>query len=566
MLLRRAPVFGDAPPRPTTTSSPGDDDSNDMGGSGVLVGADGDAGESEKKQASPPPHKPSPREIRLGEPLLTITGTVHGQLDDDARAAAAVPRYSALASPARPLVAVRLCQPILHRAAPGRPWSLTALSVTTAPLAAHHPLVEVHVAHQIPLSSSTSLSSPRQALVEVSVSPPAFGASIPGVAVGARVDVGDGLGAVYVRVEGGDAAPTLRSADLCALLGVPTVVPRVHVGFESAGLATTLRPLASTTPPEGMHALDGASGCRDGAWTVAVAGSPAEADATVRYTRDVASSYAVLSPRVEVEVCASSLPLIHSHRVSLRALWPVGRHSRLGIEYAATPAGSHVSLYWSRLGQRFGLPIAFAAAAPQPLAGWAVASVAPAAALVAASALASLWSASRRRRRRRRHAKNLDPDALALRVSRQRARAEDLAWLMAPVVEAAQRRSGREGGLVIRAAKFGLRDHSVAAAAAGPPHHPPRIAFAPEEEVADVRLALAALVGLDDDGGSEGGESPRRHVRVPAGVRWAALPGFWDPAPHAEDRDKVLVVRYALGRDGEDRIGVFTPGDEIVVA
>lgn len=110
-------------------------------------------------------------------------------------------------------------------------------------------------------------------------------------------------------------------------------------------------------------------------------------------------------------------------------------------------------------------------------------------------------------------------------VARRRAEADELTVVLATGVESRQAAAAaaavaaawrQRGGLVIASAKYGVRD-------------------APPDEVADVTIAVAALINGDDGDG---------RLFIPAGLRKSRLLGFWDPAPLSPADDKVLRVRY----------------------
>ena len=505
-------------------------------------------------------------EVRFGVPQLTVAGAIYGRLDGGRdMPSASTGRYQPLApfgvvpvGSASRLMMTKLSQPILHRGGPSRPWSFTLLSISMTPLTPGR-MVDIHVGHQIPFA--------RPVFLEASIDDTSgYGAGAPtsNMALGGRVDIGDNLGAAYFRLDGGGELVQrikTKALSLEALKG--GILPRLEVGFETGPMFSPFLTTAAA-PTKGMHALNNTINCRDGSWTVAASGSPSELGATVRFAYDFDFAYALFSPRFEMETCGSSRAA-HQH-VAVRALWPVGRYARFGIELSTTPMGSHASLYWSRLSQRLSLPILVTSisAANADGGAWA-ATVAPAVAVVGLTVLASLWSAvgrSRRRRHRRRRAMRarriqdlVDSDSLAGHVAQSRAYADDVAVIMMPTVEASQNRFGRRGGLVIHSAKLGIRDTVQQA-------WDRTVVFAATEEVADVTIAVAALVGSDD-------AHPLGRIFIPRGVRWGGIPGFWDPAPHAGSKQvngaKMLAVRYSMGERGEIRVAVFSEGDEVIL-
>jgi len=172
---------------------------------------------------------------------------------------------------------------------------------------------------------------------------------------------------------------------------------------------------------------------------------------------------------------------------------------------AATMGGSSgkggviISLSWSRLGQRFSLPVILA---PIPNAKFMLyATAVPFAAYVAAELL---WLRPREQKLRTKEVARLRK-TLRSKTFRRRRAAEEAAEIMAPSVERKMDAERQAGGLVIVDATYG-----------------------DEETKANVTIALAALV--------EG-----RQLTIPKGVDKNRIIGFYDPAPGAE---KVLEVTY----------------------
>lgn len=150
-------------------------------------------------------------------------------------------------------------------------------------------------------------------------------------------------------------------------------------------------------------------------------------------------------------------------------------------------------------------------------------------------------------------------------IAARRAEADDLVTVLAEPVSQRQRAQRERGGLVILSAKYGvLLDERPSAP--GQPSQPPPAggpsaaaaaaaasinlgpSWASPEEVADVTVALAALV--DDDG----------TLRVPEGLRKSRLLGFWDPRPR---RTKCLFVRYMFR--GQERVKEVMGRDELAL-
>lgn len=165
------------------------------------------------------------------------------------------------------------------------------------------------------------------------------------------------------------------------------------------------------------------------------------------------------------------------------------------------------------------------------------------------------------------------------RIEARRAEADNLVTLLAHPVRRRQRRERERDGLVILSAKYGIVASSScktttptpAAAspitantassflffgsdALSPPPSPdvvppPPSFLGPEwavpEEVADVTVAVAALVDGDEKEG-------RGSLYIPRGLRKSKLLGFWDPQP---GRTKCLMVKYMYaGREGVELV------------
>ncbi|KAH9997184.1 hypothetical protein F4779DRAFT_631492 [Xylariaceae sp. FL0662B] len=272
---------------------------------------------------------------------------------------------------------------------------------------------------------------------------------------------------------------------------------------------------------------------RQGSWTVSAAAEPMYQSGSLMYACDVGprsrqasakntstgvTTGAVAGRRVRVEAELSSNSFWAAY-LALRCLRRVGRFSKVGLEVGLSTYSLHLSLYWSRLGQRISLPFLMCSrfALHTRLLFWA--------ALVPFASLAAwdFWGryvASRHRRRRR--PEELDAQSDAGNDVQRRGEADQLTSLMATNVQTRQKGEYFENGLIILSAKYGVkaRDNSNAWGV---------------EEVADVTVAVAALV---DHG----------RLYIPKGIRKSNLLGFWDPAPSEE---KTLHVRYSYGgREG----------------
>jgi DnaJ family protein C protein 11 len=322
----------------------------------------------------------------------------------------------------------------------------------------------------------------------------------------------------FSKISGG-FAPMLE-----AFRNPPTLEAGYSFGRHDLGIQSGQ---AFTKPSErGLAAID----CdldenKTGSWTVSTGLTPGNAAAYLRYGRDLLSS---LTPsttprqkktgvRAEVELSGSGAQ--RDFFLAFRALKRIGRFSKAGLEVGISPTNLHLSLYWSRLGQRISLPFLVATTKARfstKLLFWTT--VFPFATLAA-------WELYRQRQQRVKAAAAAKSLASTLNrekklheyINRRRAEADELTVVLATGVEPRQAAERQRGGLVIVSAKYGVRD-------------------APPDEVADVTIAVAALV--DGEG----------RLVIPGGLRKSRLLGFWDPAPMGT---KVLRVRYMWR--GEER-------------
>lgn len=266
-------------------------------------------------------------------------------------------------------------------------------------------------------------------------------------------------------------------------------------------------------------------------WSASSTVTPGSAAGYLRYGKELYlpiisdTTTTQASARVELEL---STDTYSRHSFALRSLWRVGVYTALGLEVSMSSQAVHLSLHWSRLKHRFSVPLlvsSFASSASK-LVYWTV--VLPFAAVGASQFLLS---------RRKRSTKRLRTDLeLQAHSVKKRAEAEEYTRLVFATVDEQQRQRRDQGELVILGATY-----TTAEAAGGKEDDGSWVA----EEAANVTTPLASLI--DEDGA----------LLIPAGVKKAGLPGFWDPAP---GRDKVLQVRYSYrgreaavqvpGRDG----------------
>ncbi|KAK4141861.1 uncharacterized protein C8A04DRAFT_13719 [Dichotomopilus funicola] len=381
---------------------------------------------------------------------------------------------------------------------------------------------------------------------------------IPSLGLAAHQRIGHGI--AFFVADVGDWGPRTPKDGLTPVADVFRNPATIEVGYafgrDDLGMQFGQ---AFTKPAErGLASLDyDLDERKPGSWTVSTGFTLGVAAAYLRYGLDILPTLtpATLTPtprpqrraalRGEAELAATTY---HGLSLSLRALKPLGRFSKAGLEVSFSPSNTHLAFYWSRLGQRISLPFLVA-----PALGSAATTAVLSArvlfytAILPFTALAG-WEMYQHRRRinattmaqkrraaqqkqqqqqqqQKRSNKEKDREALALAnqekrlqasIARRRAEADELTVVLATGVEPRQIAERKRGGLVILSAKYGAPG---------------------DQEVADVTVAIAALV---DD---------RSRLYIPAGLRKSRLPGFWDPSP---GRKKVLRVRYLWqGREGE---------------
>lgn len=317
--------------------------------------------------------------------------------------------------------------------------------------------------------------------------------------------------------------------------------PSLELGFKTEPIMHTTAPETSSNCERGIRGLDHElNTSKEGSWAVSASATPATVTGFVRYSRDLELPFQIpsrpstplmpsipsspsppptpSSARVEVELCSNAF---QDRYLALRNLWSVGRFSRLGLEVGVSMHNLHVSVYWSRLGQRLSVPLLIT---PQPLSSpsllfW------TGALPFAGLATLQLFLHHRRSTRsgprsRRRTRRDLSPAATHMAIARNRYEADSVTVLLAQPVEARQKRQMALGGLVILGAKYGVFDQEGELSG---------------EFVADVTIAIAALI---DDSSANTGPG----LVIPSSVRKSRIPGFWDPAP---GKEKTLRVSYS---------------------
>lgn len=491
--------------------------------------------------------------IRCLVPTVCVTGGTHGFLEKPYRLAPLLAdRYQPpgpsihgqrhmeqlIASRFLPLFNLKLRQGFITNDTAGRgnrtlPNAVLETEVAILP----EPAVTTRVAHTVDL-----LGSENPVDVEICVTkygPATKSAPVVGLALHRQIANGTG----FLTIDAGDW--TLRPAEECLQYSRFSALtkgftntrnpfrsaPTVEVGYTVSAHDLGLRSGRGLTQPadRGVRGMDATMDADQpsGSWTASIGATSQTVAGYLRYSRDILSSTssptqsAEPSPgnracrsggggfRAEAELGSSRSwysPRQADDYLALRALKRVGRFSRLGFEVGVSPSNLHLSLYWSRLGQRINIPFLLAAkpglsaelvfwATVLPFLGFGVAEI-------LARGRAARWLKEEAREHRSRA-------KLQEYVARGRAEADELAVVLANGVGPRQRSERQAGGLVILSAKYSVRG-------------------APSDEVADVTVAVAALV---DNG----------RLYIPQGLRKSRLLGFWDPAPLDS---KVLSVRY----------------------
>ena len=503
--------------------------------------------------------------LRLADPTLTITGATHGLLDEPFKLAPVLldfyqppgpsihgPRRMErlLASRFLPVVNLNLRQGVFWRTEP-RSRALPDLVVEQELELLPHPSTTTRIGHSIKLPDSDEPLN-----VEVSVQKLLTRRSPLAPSLGLAVHNRVGAGTAFLVADGGDWS--LRTSRECRELsqfskisgGFAPMVdifrnpPTVEVGYAFGRHDLGMQSGQAFTKPaeRGLPSLDyDLDERKPSSWTISSGLIPGNAAVSLRYVRDLFFSSTLNAPsrngtkrpptiRAEVEFAGTTY---NNFFLAFRALKRIGRFSKAGLEISLSPTNLHLSLYWSRLGRRITLPFLAASTTPKPRSGslkllfWTT--VFPFAALAAwdlyrqrASSTSTTKAPRRTPTTTTAATGNKEKAQQERTIARRRAEADELTVVLATGAEPRQRVRRQRGGLVILSAKYGVRG-------------------APPDEVADVTIAVAALVEDHDSGDGR--------LVIPSGVRKGRLLGFWDPAPW--EGGKVLRVRY-LWR-GEER-------------
>lgn len=355
---------------------------------------------------------------------------------------------------------------------------------------------------------------------------------------------------------------------LSQLFGSYYSPPTLEVGYKSGGLSEDtlgLRSGRAFTKPAGVglrrldDSVDLSGPGKGGSWTISGALTSGGVAGYLRFGRNLLPSptgpesslipnrlRGLLGCRFEAELSTyksrphsvrgriRSLGRSEISQLSVRGLKKFGKSSKAGLEMSVNSTGSTVvlSLYHSTKNKSLTVPLMLFR--DQPSHHQLLTKVLLWAGFLPALALAIIdhsWAFLPQADGASQEEKNKRSQATHKYIAARRAEADDLVTILAEPVSQRQRVQRERGGLVILSAKYGvILDGPPASPRTGGPgaiHLGPN--WASPEEVADVTVALAALV--DDDGS----------LRIPEGLRKSRLLGFWDPRPR---RTKCLLVRY----------------------
>ncbi|KAF4449125.1 putative J domain-containing protein C63.03 [Fusarium austroafricanum] len=526
-------------------------------------------GSKEEKEATESPLQPT---IQVATPTVTVTGSTYGISRDLSLVPTSLlyDRYQPLLplpitrqrliqlveNKFAPLATLRYRQEFLNRSpttSPGKfRWIKTAVELESDVLPEFSVTSRLYHHFLLPKQSEPTIA-------EASIQSSRDSSSIqPRIALGLYQNLHHGTG--FVRADSGDwgfgpneytrllsehstISPDFFNAE------APGATPSLELGFRTGPSDRLPVPGSSDSPGDegGIRGLDyEINSCKHGTWAVSASATPTSVAGAVRYSRDLTLPFRApptsLDPglpsaaRVEAELCSNTF---QDQYFALRNLWSVGRFARVGLEVGISLHNLHLSVYWSRLGQRLSVPLLIA---PRSLFGSGVLFWAGAIPFAGVAALQLGLNYRRRQRKSRSHRRvrsDVSSTGTPVAIARHRYEADNITTLLAQPVEGRQKRQMALGGLVILSARYGIPDEYGM--------------LATSEQVADVTIAVAALI-------NESSHTNGPAVVIPCGVRKSRLPGFWDPAPGL---DKILRVEYLFKGDA----GVVEVGsrDELIL-
>ncbi|KAK4216556.1 hypothetical protein QBC37DRAFT_279147 [Rhypophila decipiens] len=520
--------------------------------------------------------QPTNREVHRVNPTLTITGSTHGLLDEPFKLGSVLrDPYQ----PPGPSIhgRRRLEQLLFSRFLPGLHMAARQELFTdkgnATPYSVLEQELEILPFPSVTLRAGQSLvipDNPTEPLnIEVSVQKPLISSSSSSLAaatsptIGLALDKKLGPGTAFLVVDGGNSWPwtSTTTGDMeCRQLSKfseMTSSPStgrfiqkmnsqnanhlfhnartVEIGYAFEQHANVMglssgSEQAFTRPSErGLRGLDrdvSLYGCHDGSitnsqnsggsWTVSTGLTFGTVAGYLRYGKDL-----LTSPPSSTTITASSSSQDSSRGsdilLAFRTLKYIGRFTKIGLELAVTTNNLHLSIYWSRLGQRMSIPFLLVAGGGARSSGKLVflISVLPFTALAIWDGfLKPFWRARKARVEVFSSSPDYDDSEIEIEcgtmeveaelVAQRRAEADELTVILATGVEGRQRGERQRGGLVILSAKYGVLLH------------------------------------------------------IPAGLDKGRLLGFWDPAAPTWSlrRDKTLWIRYLYrGRESVVEVG-----------
>ncbi|KAM0442394.1 hypothetical protein ACHAQK_004086 [Fusarium lateritium] len=525
---------------------------------------------TDEKQVAESPSQPS---VHVATPTVTITGSAYGITKDLCSVPTSLlyDRYQPLLpltvsrqrllqlveNKFAPLATLRYRQEFLNRSPARSPdkfrWIKTAVELESDVLPEFSVTSRLYHHFIIPNYSEPTVA---EASVRSSRDSSSFQ---PRVALGLYQNLRHGTG--FLRADSGDWVFGSNDYSRCFSeyskispdffnTEAPGPIPSLELGFRTGSADRLPAPGSSDCPGDegGIRGLDyEINSCKHGTWAVSASATPSAMASAVRYSKDLTLPFQTpstsLDPgvssasRLEAELCSNTF---QDQYFALRNLWSVGRFARVGVEVGISLHNLHLSVYWSRLGQRLSVPLLIA---PRSLLGPSV--LFWAGALPFAGLAAVQLGLSYRRRERtssrshRRVRSDVSSTGTPVAIARHRYEADNITTLLALPVESRQKHQMSVSGLVVLSARYGIPSEDGT--------------LTTSEQVADVTTAVAALI---DDSAYNNGPA----LVIPRGVRKSRLPGFWDPAPGF---DKVLRVEYLFkGEAGAVEVG---SRDELVL-